>query len=867
MEWLMKVLRGLLLLNVLGFFAYAPPALAAQPSKKDIADCASMDEQTAIKGCTALIKKSPKNPRAQMAGYMNRGLAYQRLRENDKAMADFDAGIKLIPEKTMGDDVAYNLYLNRGRLKYELKDYRGSATDSEAATKIDGTKPDAFTNWAYALLELDEFELAAKQVWWANAVRPDHPPTLALSGILSFYLGKYDDAVEHTNRAIELQPGLTWALANRAVIRWWQNDLAGAMTDLDGVIAAWPNYAWAHALRARIHVMRNELAEARRESDAALAADPNLARALFTKGLVDMAEGKADDARAAFVKAYELDATLTEALSMLGDVERAQGNLPNAIEWYDRMIAAPVKADQDKVRREAAIAARAAVQDEIDRPAKLATACVGGPAEGVVAACKEALELTTEPARRLPLLIAKLKAEPTLFDANEILIIEPRNFAARMARGDLRLRGFVADAGGALADFTAAHEIEPENPAPLTKRAEAHMSRSDQVKALADVEAALARAPEHREALVLKFMLHDDRKELKDAAAAAERLTARDPSDVFAWGAAARTFEALGDDARAESAATRAIELDPQFGTPKRVRGAALFRKGDMAAAAAELSRALAVSLSPDETAAALRMRAQAFLALGNAAAAIEDAERLIFGDPKDIGARALRASANFMRCDAALALADSAEVLNADPKNADMYLLRIAAHLDAWNAAQAVKDAEAAMAALPDDARFVIRRGEALLALGKAAEALADFDKAQKLAPGDVTLVLLRARASMDAGNADAALEAAGMYLDKQPESTAALTIKGEALLAKRDLAPALEALEAALKLDGGNIRALKLSGDLYAALGTNDLALQHYAKAIARKPKSETDAAFVEAARTARARLIEELAGKSAQ
>jgi tetratricopeptide (TPR) repeat protein len=823
-----------------------------------------MDERTAIRGCTTLIKKSAKNPRAQMAGYMNRGLAYQRQRENDKAMADFDAGIKLIPKDTMVDEVAYNLYLNRGRLKYELKDYKGSAADSEAATKIDGTKPDAFTNWGYALLELDEFELAAKQVWWANAVRPDHPPTLALSGILNFYLGRYEDAMEHTERALELQRDLTWALANRALFHWWKGDLDRAMTDLDGVLAAWPSHAWAHALQARIHATRGDLAAARRKSDDALSADPNLARAVFTKGLVDAAEGKADEARAAFEKTMELDATITEALMQLGKLAETAKDYPKALEWYDRMIAAPVKSDQDKVRREQTIADRERVVAAIERPTKLANTCLQGAMEEALPACKEVLDVTSDPQKRLPFLLARLKADRTLFDANEIIMIEPRNYEARMARGYLLLGDRQRRPDDALKDFAVAHEIEPKNPEPLVAASDAYLNRGDQIKALSSLDAALAVAPKDRAALSRKIAIHQERKEFKEAKAAIERLTLNHPDDFFGWTAAATTLEALGDDAGAEKAATRAIELLPNATTPKLVRGGVLFRRGDMAGAVSELSRALAnASIGPDEERDARRLRARAFLMTGNAAGAIEDAEKVLASEPGDLPMQATRASAYFQRGKFDLALSGSADVLKADPKNADMHLLRIATRVAMKDFAQAAKEADTAMAALPEDARFTAARGEALLAQGRSKEALADFDAARKRAPADAKLALLSARANMDLGQADAALAALG----SAAQSAESLAIKGEALMAKQQLPAALEALEAAVKLDSGNIRALKLSGDLYAMLGTNDLALQLYGKAITRKPDSDAETKFVAAAKEARAKLIEKLAGTNAQ
>ena len=90
-------------------------------------------------------------------------------------------------------------------------------------------------------------------------------------------------------------------------------------------------------------------------------------------------------------------------------------------------------------------------------------------------------------------------------------------------------------------------------------------------------------------------------------------------------------------------------------------------------------------------------------------------------------------------------------------------------------------------------------------------------------------------------------------------------MTLRGEALLAKGDKAKALEALEKAIKLDNANILALKLTGDIYAALGTVDMAMQYYGKAI-EAPATAKDASLVEDAKAARGKLIDTLSKKTA-
>ena len=224
--------RSLCAMAVIALFA--EPALAAKPTKKDIANCAAEDVETVIKGCTAIFKKSPKNPAAQSVALYNRGLAHYRAGDYQKALADHDEGIEIMLKGNLNDrNLAYNLYLNRGRTKYQMKDWRGSAQDSEEATKVDATNPMAYTNWAWALLELEDYEEAKQQLDWSLAIKPDEPSGRALRGIVNFYLGNYPELLEDTNEALELNSNFPWALSNRALYYWWMSQSDLALKDLD----------------------------------------------------------------------------------------------------------------------------------------------------------------------------------------------------------------------------------------------------------------------------------------------------------------------------------------------------------------------------------------------------------------------------------------------------------------------------------------------------------------------------------------------------------------------------------------------------------------------------------------------------------
>ncbi|NJM29895.1 MAG: hypothetical protein HC855_07140 [Rhizobiales bacterium] len=90
-------------------------------------------------------------------------------------------------------------------------------------------------------------------------------------------------------------------------------------------------------------------------------------------------------------------------------------------------------------------------------------------------------------------------------------------------------------------------------------------------------------------------------------------------------------------------------------------------------------------------------------------------------------------------------------------------------------------------------------------------------------------------------------------------------LAVKGQALAAEGKASLALEAYEAALKIDPRYLRVLKLTGDLYASIETSDLALQFYAKALDAVPQDDIEARLQAEAREARSALIDKLAKSS--
>ena len=136
--------------------AAAAPAASTKATVRDIALCAEVKQaDAAIEGCTRIVDDPKQKPKGRALAYFNRGNALMQQGDADKAIADFDAAIKLDPKNVS----AYN---NRGSAKNEKGDVDGAIEDFNAAIKHNARFASAYFNRANALAAKGESARAIK---------------------------------------------------------------------------------------------------------------------------------------------------------------------------------------------------------------------------------------------------------------------------------------------------------------------------------------------------------------------------------------------------------------------------------------------------------------------------------------------------------------------------------------------------------------------------------------------------------------------------------------------------------------------------------------------------------------------------------
>lgn len=141
--------------------------------------------------------------------YDARSMVYYAMGDYDRAEADMDKSIDLLPGRS-------GSYANRGLVRYFREDLRGALADFDMAVYTDSTSLTAHYN----------------------------------RGLLLMEFGDNNRAIEDFDMVLGVDPDNTLARYNRALLRTAVGDYKGAVADLSMVIEAYPSFEQAYGLRA-----------------------------------------------------------------------------------------------------------------------------------------------------------------------------------------------------------------------------------------------------------------------------------------------------------------------------------------------------------------------------------------------------------------------------------------------------------------------------------------------------------------------------------------------------------------------------------------------------------------------------------------
>ncbi len=169
--------------------------------------------------------------------------------------------------------------------------------------------------------------------------QPEHADALHMLGVLTFQVGRGEDAVNLIIRAIKLNESFPRAHFNLAHIQASLGQTQEAVRCYQRTIELMPNYPEAHCNLGKELRKLGRIEEAVSHYQAAIRIDPGYSEAHNNLGNARKLQGRLADAVNHYQDAIELQPDYAEAHFNLGSVLHTQENLETAVVHYQKAIA------------------------------------------------------------------------------------------------------------------------------------------------------------------------------------------------------------------------------------------------------------------------------------------------------------------------------------------------------------------------------------------------------------------------------------------------------------------------------------------------------------------------------------------------
>ena len=250
--------------------------------RENVSKCRSVDPDTRIAGCTALIQSAQLTTGNLSTIYDNRGTAYSSKGDHDRAIQDFNEAIRLNPdfEKAYYDrgnayigkeeydraiqdfDEAIQLnpnaetaYYGRGYAYKKKGDYDRAIQDFNEAIRLDPDFERAYYDRGNAYIDKEEYERGIQDFNEAIQLNPNNANNYNNRGVAYNRKGDYGRAIQDYSQAIHLNSNDTTSYLNRGDAYFAQSNLTAAIADFEHTISAAPSSSAAVSAAVLLHVV------------------------------------------------------------------------------------------------------------------------------------------------------------------------------------------------------------------------------------------------------------------------------------------------------------------------------------------------------------------------------------------------------------------------------------------------------------------------------------------------------------------------------------------------------------------------------------------------------------------------------------
>ena len=381
--------------------------------------------------------------------------------------------------------------------------------------------PDLRGEWRQIISQLERIEMVS-----SVTVRKDQgtleqqrrADQLLRLGRACYYLGQYERALGHYNKAIELVPNHPDALVDRAVVNRALGLYQPALHDVERALKLSEN-PWAYLLRGLILERLGEIKRAVDDYSRAVRLDSNFAEGYYRRGLLYARSGEYDKAFQDQNQVVELDGNHASAYTARGAARAALGDVRWALSDLDKGCALAPASHEGFYHR----------------------GCV-----------RQQLEMYDE----------------ALADFARVIELAPAFAPVFMARGDTYMA--LSEHRQAISDYGRAIELQPKNPAAYHARGVARAAVREYRSAMEDYDRALELDPGLALVLANRGLACEKLGKYEQAISDLDRAIALDPDLAIAYYNRGLAYGSQGEYDRASRDLNKAVELDPSLSSKEQ---------------------------------------------------------------------------------------------------------------------------------------------------------------------------------------------------------------------------------------------------------------------------------------------------------
>ncbi len=197
---------------------------------------------------------------------------------------EYELAIEAYNQAELMNNSDVELYINRASAKIWSAQYSDAFKDLNNATSLAGEN--YRTEYYLGVANYYKFNLkaAVKSLDRCVELNPEYAPAYYLRAACLGELGKYKTAIGDYSKAYDLDPSLTIALFNIAVLKYHDHDLAGAQSDLTQLLESdLDNHAEIYYYRAECSYMLKDKQAACIDYSEAMKRGDSLATEIYDK--------------------------------------------------------------------------------------------------------------------------------------------------------------------------------------------------------------------------------------------------------------------------------------------------------------------------------------------------------------------------------------------------------------------------------------------------------------------------------------------------------------------------------------------------------------------------------------------------------